>query len=206
MTSIDDDRLIDFVLGMTDDDEQAAVESLIVGSSDVRDRVAQLRDTLALPALVLEPIFPSDNLGSRIRDSIEHPDRFGGFIDRLSAFLDLPEDSVRKLVSEIATAEPRWPPSGLPDGTLMYRFDGGPRHRDAECALVWMKPEAVFPPHTHIGDEWGFVLQGEAVEDSGQVLRSGELVHRDAKSTHHFTAIGGEPFVFAVIHEGVVFS
>lgn len=203
---IDDDRLIDHVLGIGDAAERSRVESQISRSSDVRDRVARLRDTLALPALALDPLAPRAALGQRIRDSVERPERFGGFVDRLSAFLDLPPKRVRELVSEISAAERLWSSSGLPDGTLMRRFDGGPLRRGAECALVCMQPKVTFPAHRHLGDEWGLVLQGEAVEDSGQVFQPGELVHRDEHSSHEFTAIGEERFVFAVVHRGVAFD
>ena len=205
MISINEDKLIDYILGLSNESERQLIEANIQTSTDLQERIAQLYDTLAIPALTSEPIDPTDKLSMRILKSIEISNSFEGFIDRLTVFLDLPEQRVRELLGSIKYVEHDWRESGLP-GVLKKEFKGGPRHTDSECVLIWMKPNAIFPSHGHLGDEWGFVLQGEAEEDSGRVYKSGDIVYQTTDSKHTFTATGDMPFIFFVIHNGISFS
>ncbi len=202
---INDDKLVEYVLGVLEDDERTAIETELASSASLRARITRLYDTLATPALATQPVEPAGNLDARIQESVAHPDRFHGFLDRLTVFLDLPEPRVRELLDGIERAAGEWAPSELP-GVRMRRFEGGPRLSGSECALLWIGPGGSFPRHEHLGHEWGFVLQGEAEEDSGKVYKPGDIVHKPPGSTHLFTARSDAPFVSFVVYNGISFG
>ena len=205
MKSISEDMLIEYVLGVSGESERRLIDATLKTSSELQQRIADLNDVLAMPGLASNPIEPVDGLKNRILDSIGKPNSFSGFVDRLVVFLDLPRQGVFNLLDEIQHAERDWTPSGLP-GVLRKEFNGGPRHRHRECALIHMVPAAIFPMHDHLGDEWGFVLQGEARENTGRTPKPGDIVYQPANSKHTFEVVGDAPFIFFAIHEGIRFE
>ena len=206
MNVIPDNTLIDYVLDLLDESERKAIEAKMSKSTDLFARVARLRDTLLVtPALACSTVEPSAGLLERLIKSTNPASPFEGFIDRLSVFLDLPEQQTRDLLVDIAFAETEWEAIGIP-GILGKQFKGGPRHSDAECSLLVMQPGAVIPNHGHHGDEWGFVLQGEATEDNGRVIHAGEMVYQSENTRHSITNTGDSSVVFALVHRGIRFN
>ncbi len=203
--SIKDESLIEYVLGLTTPSERRMIQKQMEDSRDIRDRVAQIRDTLAETAHIAEPVIPSDALSTRIEKSIAEAHRFEGFIDRLTVFLDSPAERVRKLLHNLDARFHELSETGL-SGVRAKRFKGGPRLKTSECALMWMEPGAAFPAHRHLGHEWGFVLEGEAIQDDGKIYRAGDIVHQTPQSRHSFTASERGPFVFFVVHNGIDFE
>jgi anti-sigma factor ChrR (cupin superfamily) len=65
-----------------------------------------------------------------------------------------------------------------------------------------MAPGLVFPRHRHLGDEWAWVLQGRAQDDSGQMTKPGDIVYKPKGSTHSFCVLDGAPFVFMIVLYG----
>lgn len=206
MNVIPENTLIDFVLDLLDEPERKVIETEMLHSTDLCSRIASLRDSLLIaPAISCKTVEPSANLMARLMKSADSDSPFEGFVDRLSVFLDLPEKRIRSLLNSVKSAQTEWHALGAP-GVLGKVFDGGPRHAEAECSLVLMQPGAVIPKHGHLGDEWGFVLQGKAMEDNGRIIRAGELVYQSEETRHSFTNIGDTPVIFALVHRGLKFD
>jgi quercetin dioxygenase-like cupin family protein len=144
-------------------------------------------------------------LFERIQRSTSDPGQFEGFIDRLGVFLDLPEQDVRDILDGVLDSDESWRPNGLP-GIFLKPITAGTRHSASDCALVHMEPGTVFPRHGHRGDEWGFVLQGEALEDNGRKAKPGDIVFQTRAGTHSFAATGEQVFMFFSISDGLEFS
>ncbi len=129
--------------------------------------------------------------------------RFEGFVARLAALLDVAPERARELVSLVpeARAVP-WVDDRVA-GVRLLHFAGGPRHAASHCGLVHLAPGTRYPRHRHDGDEWSLVLAGSAEEEgTGATWSPGDLVHRGPGSAHAFRALGGDPFVFAVVLTG----
>ncbi len=177
---------------MSEDDNQ--LSELFPGKPD-----KETQEALDQVGLAQEPVMPGDHLLNLILAATEPTTRFEGFVERLSELFDLSDTRIRELLATIDEAgNPSWKASALP-GTRLLRFDGGPKLAAATCGLVKVKPGRIFPAHQHQADEWVFVLQGRAQEDSGRVLQAGDLDLGAAGTSHTFRTMGDEPFVFAVV-------
>jgi anti-sigma factor ChrR (cupin superfamily) len=200
----DGSRLIEYVLGVLDDEARAEMERELATSSRTERKRLELEEALASLALAAEPRQPGEGLRNRLLASLDPDTRFEGFVERLAVFLDLGADRVRRLLATVPEAPGgSWQASGLP-GIHLLPFAGGPRIATAECLLIQLEPGRIFPSHRHRGDEWGFVLQGSAEEDGGRRFEPGDIVHKAPGSAHSFQALGTEPFVFAVVlHLGI---
>ncbi len=160
------------------------------------------------PDLLDEPLesaeHPSEGLRRSILETVRPETRFRGFADRIASFLDLDASAAREILREAAEATSAdW--REAMHGVRLFDFVGGERVREAHCGLVRVAPDVAFPRHDHTGDEWTFVLQGEAVEEgTGRVFRPGDLLHSEQGTSHAFHSVGREPFVFVVVLEGPV--
>ena len=67
-----------------------------------------------------------------------------------------------------------------------------------------MAPGSIFPPHRHRGSEWGFVLQGYIVEDSGHHYSAGDIVHKDTGTQHSFQVQDDEAAIIFTLLEGKI--
>jgi len=92
------------------------------------------------------------------------------------------------------------------EGIKLLVVKTGPLHHDRECQLLSMLHDTTMPAHEHKGDEWGFVLQGEAQENNGEFIRPGDMVHHTRSDAHSFTVTSEEPFIAVVLHQGVIFE
>lgn len=167
---------------------------LLQGTSD-----KEAQEVIDQVGLAQKPIVPSDRLRESLMKSVNSDTRFEGFVERLSELFDLNSNRIRELLAMANNKKhPSWKTSALP-GTHLIRFAGGPKLTGATCGLVKVKPRRIFPAHKHQDDEWVFVLQGQAQEDSGEILRPGDLHLGAAGTSHTFKTLGDEPFIFAVV-------
>lgn len=177
---------------MSNDDSQ--LTQLLKGIPD-----KETQEVIDQVGLAQKPIEPHNNLRDLLIKSVNSTTRFEGFVERLSELFDLSGVRIRELLAMIDDKRSSsWKASVLP-GTQLIHFDGGPKLTEATCGLVKVKPKRIFPAHQHQDDEWVFVLQGEAQEDSGQILRPGDLHFGAAGTSHTFKTLGDEPFIFAVV-------
>ena len=193
----DDDNFSTYLLGILD---QEAESKLPISAQEqlIADEV------IAAIALSAEPIAPSQSSRDRLLAALEPDTRFEAFVERLAEFFDLGAKRIRELLAHI-TAVPHtpWQSSGLP-GLYLLPFQGGPRRAKAGCQLIYMEPGRVFPPHRHLGDEWGFILQGWLQEDSGREYGPGDLIHKTSNSSHSFQAQGNEAALLGVALHGKI--
>ena len=175
-------------------DDDAQLTQLLEGTPD-----KETQEVIDQVGLAQDPIAPSDSLRELLMSAVEPATRFEGFVKRLSELFDLSDTRIRELLTTIdETDNSSWKVCAIP-GTRLLHFDGGPKLADATCGFVKVKPERIFPAHQHQDDEWVFVLQGQAEEDSGQVLQAGDLHHGAVGTSHTFRTLGDEPFIFAVV-------
>ncbi len=197
--SNDDTQLTEFLLGTLNKDAHEVVSRDIETSPDKRNALQSTQDALDHIGLEQEPINTSKHLRDLIMGAIDPSSRFEGFVERLAELFDLSSKRIRELLSTIDDDQNQsWKASGIP-GTRLMHFDGGPRLESATCGLVTVKPGRIFPAHKHQDDEWVFVLQGRAQEDSGRILEPGDLDYGKAGTTHTFRTLGEESFIFAVV-------
>lgn len=166
-----------------------------------RDPEADLLDEAGLGA---EPVAPRTGLRAAVLDTIASGTRLRGFTERLARMFDLGGERAGELIREASgPAEAGWVTVPVLAGVRLFHFPGGPRVAAADCGLVRLEPGARFPRHRHAGDEWSFVLAGEAEEEeTGVRWIPGDLVHRTVGTAHAYRVVSREPLVFAVVLHG----
>ena len=196
-----DAKLIAYALGDLNQDDCAEIERRLAVSPELQAELASIEKSLSL-AETSPP--PSDRLRQLVLGSIEPKTRFEGFVDRLTALLDLTPDRVRELLATIDTLpQTPWIAGKLP-GAYLLHFDGGARVAQADCGLVYLQPGVMYPAHRHLGDEWALILQGCVDENGSHLHRPGDIVFKPTGSIHSFRIVGNEPCVFAIVlHQGV---
>ncbi len=200
----DDVKLVEFALGLLNHKARVKFEQAIQADPDLVHSFESVQELLARIALSEPPLEPSERLRERLLAVTQPDTRFEGFIDRLSSFLDLTVESVRELLTMVdKVPDSPWIESGFP-GIRVLRSTPGPRLAGTACQLISMEPGAVLPKHRHLGDEWGFVLQGRAIENETRLFAPGDVVHKPMNSTHMVRAVDDEPCIFIVIlHQGL---
>jgi putative transcriptional regulator len=165
-----------------------------------RDPEADLLDEQGLGA---EPVAAPPALRSAVLGTVAAATKLSGFTERLSAFFDLARGPAGELIREASGAADGWESPPVLPGVRLFHLTGGPRVAAADCGLVRIEPGARFPRHRHAGDEWSFVLAGEAEEEeTGARWIPGDLVHRTSGTAHAYRVVSPEPLVFAVVLYG----
>jgi anti-sigma factor ChrR (cupin superfamily) len=110
-------------------------------------------------------------------------------------------DAAARALLAAAPGREGWVAAPVPRVEL-YHLQGGERVAGADCGLVRVEAGALFPRHRHRGDEWNFILAGQAEEVGGETWSPGDLALRSAGSDHAFRAGPAEPLIFAVVLRG----
>lgn len=199
----DDTKLIEYAMGLLDEDECRALREKLEDSPDLERNLGEIREALSSLSAAETPLRPSAGLRGRVLSSISDDSPFEGFVDRLTTFFDLGAERVRSLLGAVGSVPDGQWDSALPGAHLLH-FDGGPRVATADCGLVYVEANCVIPLHRHNGDEWTLVVGGRFEDGSGQLFGPGDLCHRPPGSIHTLTLVGEEPLLFAVVvHKGV---
>lgn len=83
------------------------------------------------------------------------------------------------------------------------RFSPGPERAGAHAGLVRIAPGAPFPEHFHKGREITLMLSGAARDEgSGTVHLPGDLLTKEAGSTHRISILPPHECISAVLIEG----
>jgi anti-sigma factor ChrR (cupin superfamily) len=200
----DNDRLVEYSLGLLKPEQGKGVEAELADSEALREELQETSAALAQLADATDPVAPSTDLRDRLLASLEPERRFDHLIGRLTRFLDLPVNEVEGLLRSGANpADGGWRMSGIP-GMRAFRFEGGPNIATADCQMLHMEPGFRFPAHRHGGNEWGFVLQGSIEEDGGALYGAGDIVHKPPASRHSFWIPGKQATLLIVLLEGVI--
>jgi putative transcriptional regulator len=203
----DDPKLIEYALGILDKEARETLERELSTSSEAENMLSEIEAVLAEVALAETPLQPNDRVRRRVLASLDRHNGFEGFVERLVTFFDLSGERIRELLDATdSVPEQPWEPSGVP-GISFLHFEGGTRVVSADCGLVHVHPGTSFPAHRHVGEEWVFIIQGRAQEDSGEIWAPGDLVYRAPDSGHAFRVIGDEPLIYAVVlHKGFAWT
>ena len=76
------------------------------------------------------------------------------------------------------------------------------RNKKADPFLVKVKPEKVPQLHSHEGQEFQYLLEGEAevtVGNATYTMRPGDSLYIDSSTPHALTALNGEPATFLAV-------
>jgi len=194
-----DPRLIEYALGTAAPDERRTLERELKSDTALR---AELEDLMRLfhaldDAQPRPPMRPATR--DRLLQAVTSGESFEGFVDRFAELFDLGANRARVLLARVdKQSSPHWEPSGIP-GVRLLHFPGGPRAADADCGIVHLEAGTVFPAHRHGAEEWALMLRGEILEDSGARFLPGDMVLKEAGSTHSFRAGNQGPAAFAVL-------
>lgn len=128
--------------------------------------------------------------------------RFERFAERIASLADVALETVKGWLSKIDDAAV-WSETAM-EQLRLFHIDGGPAVDDAIIGFVELLAGTSFPEHTHLGTEKTFIIQGMLRDENGDVHGPGELVTREAGTTHGISAEPGVPLLYLnIIHKGL---
>jgi len=190
MTPVDDIRelLPLYALGILSAEEVAVVDLAVSKDPELAAELASYADATAS---LIEPATPSLDVKARLMASIGDS-RFEAYSSRMATLFDVSVDRAREFLG-LVERKASWEVQPVP-GIHLVHFDGGPRYAAADCGFVRLADGAMFPPHTHLGEEVSLILSGslEVIDADGsrQTLTVGDELVRPEGSSHHLVAIG----------------
>lgn len=197
--SQDREKILDYLFGSLPSREVDELENQWQRNIPANTETQQALEVVDELAKAVMPMQPGDHVKKQLLTSIQSHSKFDGFMERLCKLFDLSKEAVEKILQS-ATRAPQepWQNMGL-DGIFLLHFDGGPKRTHADCGLVYIESGSHFPCHRHLGDEYALILQGEILENDGEIRRPGDQVLRPANSQHALQAIGNKPAIAAVV-------
>ncbi len=203
MTPIDDIRelLPLYALGILAPEEIAVVDAAVAKDPELAAELASYSD--ATSALIT-PVAPAAEVKARLMAAVGDS-RFESSSARMAKLFDVSVDRARELLG-LAERSASWEPQPVP-GIHLVHFDGGPAYAAADCGFVRLADGAMFPPHTHLGEEVSLILSGQleaiAADGSKQILSAGDELVQPEGSGHHLVAINGECIFAARAMNGI---
>ena len=196
---IDETKLTEYALGILADHESRKLKKIIAQSEELQKELREIESTLGILAQAEASITPSPNVRQLILNSTQTETRFSGFLNRFAAMFDLDQQAAEGLMAKIDQTNLKcWESTAIP-GVRILKFNGGPKVAAATCGIVQVAPGKLFPAHRHRSEELVLVLQGQAKDDSGNILSAGDRFVSGAGSKHSFRILGDEVFIFAVL-------
>jgi putative transcriptional regulator len=196
-----DDILPELVLGTLDVPARQVAEQHLARCERCRAEVARLSPGVdGLSALVTAGEPPPGVLAHVVAE-MEGPRRFARFAEKVAAFFDLTREKALAVLESLS--DPAAWMQGPVEGIELLTVETGPAKAGMMAAFVRLSPGVRFPRHTHHGYEWNLVLEGGLREDSGHETWPGELLEKEAGSTHDFVALEGPACIAAAVIDGV---
>ncbi len=191
-----------YALGILEADEAGVVERAVASDAALAAELASYQQTADAIGSAIQPVAPSPEVKQRLLASVGSG-RFEAFAARMARMYDVTIDRGRELLGLIERAA-SWIPQVVP-GISFVDFEGGPATAGADCGFVRLAPGAVFPPHTHLGDETTTILSGQVHDPvSGRTIGPGEDYNHAEGSTHYLVCVGDEPCIYATrAHNGI---
>lgn len=144
---------------------------------------------------------PQDGLAALLA-SVANP--WQRFVAQLATLADVPVEVAGRILDR-AEAGSGWTPGLMPTMKL-WHIQGGPATAGADVGLVQLAPNAVHPPHEHLGAEEVLVLAGEYLDSAGYGLGEGESERRGVGEGHAFTAGPRGVTLAVVLREGIAIA
>jgi putative transcriptional regulator len=183
-----------YALGVLDADEVSAVEREVARDTALAAELAAYRQTSDAVRLSIE-VVPPPEVKVRLMASVG-AGRFDAFAARMARMFDVTVDRARELLGLIERPA-SWIPQVVP-GISFVEFEGGPTVAGADCGFVRLAPGAVFPPHTHLGEEMTTILTGRVHDVANdRMIGPGEDYVRDEGTTHYLVCVGNEDCIYA---------
>ena len=182
-----------YALGILESDEATAVERAVAADATLAAELLSYQHTTdALGAAI--QVAPSPEVKHRLFASIGGG-RFEPFAARLGKLFDVTLDRARELLGLIER-----PASWVVQipGLSLVHFDGGPAAAAADCGFIRLSPGAVFPPHTHLGEEVVTILSGRVHDATNdRVIGPGDDYVQPDGTTHYLVCVGDEDCIYA---------
>ena len=184
-----------YALGILASDEVAVVERAIASDAALAAELATLQQTADALGAAIEPVAPPPEIKQRLLASIGGG-RFEQFSARLARLFDVTVDRARELLGLIERPA-SWVPQIIP-GISLVHFDGGPGTAAADCGFIRLAPGAVFPPHTHLGEEIVTILSGRVHDvTNDRMLGPGDDYVQSEGTQHYKICVGDEDCIYA---------
>jgi putative transcriptional regulator len=184
-----------YALGVLEGEEVSMVERAIAGDAELAAELASYQQTAGAIGAAIQPVEPAPEVKARLLASVG-AGRFEAFSARMARMYDVTVERARELLG-LLERPGSWVPQVVP-GISFIDFEGGPATTAADCGFVRLAPGAMFPPHTHIGEEMTTILSGQIRDVTNDfVLGPGDDYVRPPGSTHTLVCIGDEPCVYA---------
>jgi putative transcriptional regulator len=206
------DDLAAHALGALDVDEAAALDRALDGDPALLDEYSALVEASARLADASHHASPSaaaslTAVRSRLFDDAgpaRAPGLFERFGERFAAIFDVSMARARELIG-LVDDPLAWEPGPGP-GSWLIHFEGGPACAGADNGFVKLAPGVRFPWHRHDGHEHNLILAGIGEDSLFGRAMPGDEPCADGATEHDFTALGDEPYLFAVRVFGVDFD
>lgn len=183
-----------YALGILESDEAKVVERAIAADAALAAELAAYQQTADAIGSAIQPVAPSSDVKLRLLASIGGG-RFEAFSARMAKLFDVTVDRARELLSLIER-----PASWVPQipGISFVHFDGGPAVAAADCGFIRLALGAMFPPHTHLGEEAVTILSGQIhdVTNDRMVVAGDDYVQPEG-TNHYLVCVGDEDCIFA---------
>ncbi|HEX3759488.1 MAG TPA: cupin domain-containing protein [Kofleriaceae bacterium] len=184
-----------YALGILESDEAGAVEHAVAGDAALAAELASYQHTTGAIGSVIQPVAPSPDVLQQLMASVGGGP-FEAFAARMARMYDVTVERGRELLGLLDRAA-SWIPQVVP-GLHFIDFEGGPATAGADCGFVRLAPGAIFPPHTHLGEEMTTVLSGQIRDLANDItLGPGDDYIRAEGSTHYLVCVGDEPCIYA---------
>jgi putative transcriptional regulator len=183
-----------YALGILESDEATLVERAVALDVALAAELASYQQTAGAIGAAIQPVAPSPEVKQRLFASIGGG-RFEAFSARMAKLFDVTADRARELLGLIER-----PASWIPQihGISLVHFDGGPAAAAADCGFVRLAPGAVFPPHTHLGEEAVTILSGRIHDvTNDRVVGPGDDYVQPEGTNHYLVCVGTEECIFA---------
>jgi len=183
-----------YALGILEADEATMVERAITQDAALATELLSYQQTADAIGATIEPVAPSPDVKLRLFASIGGG-RFEAFSGRMAKLFDVTVERARELLGLIER-----PASWIPQipGISLVHFDGGPAAAAADCGFVRLTPGAVFPPHTHLGEEAVTILSGRIHDvTNDRMIGPGDDYVQLEGTNHYLVCVGDEDCVFA---------
>lgn len=181
-----------YALGVLDADEVRVVERAVAGDPVLARELAEYQRTAEA---IVAPVAPPPAVKARLLASIG-AGAYEKFSTRMAKLFDVSVDRARELLGLIERPV-SWE-TQIP-GIALVHFDGGPAAAAADCGFIRLDPGAVFPPHTHVGEETATILRGRVRDMANdRLLGPGDEYVQLPGTSHYLRCEGDEECIFAV--------
>jgi putative transcriptional regulator len=184
-----------YALGILESDEASAVERALAADAVLAAELAAYQQTVGAIGAASQPVAPPPEIKQRLLASIGGG-RFEQFSGRMAKLFDVTVDRARELLGLIERPA-SWVPQIIP-GISLVHFEGGPAVAAADCGFIRLVPGAVFPPHSHLGEEIVTILSGQVKDITNDCLLGPGDDYVQLEGTEHYkVCVGDEDCIYA---------